>query len=147
MKILIEIMLKNEEMLWKKLAKYNVYKIEQNIMKEKRKFDFYAENINGKFVEKERFTEMGKLIRGITKTNPFFIAQYHLNFAYGLNRALIFYSKILEIKSSEEFIKYENSLFYDTIVLFLINALENYLIDTFKYLADGIIVSKTNKID
>ncbi len=135
----------NEEKLWKELEKYNVYKIDQNIVKQKRKYDNYAENINGKFVEKEGFTEIGTIIRGITKINPFFIAQYHLNFTYGLNRAIIFYPKILEIKNSEEFIQYENSLFYDTILLFLINALENYLIDTFKYLADGIIVSKTDK--
>ena len=140
-------MLNNEEKLWKELGKYNVYKIDQNIVKQKEKFDLYAENINGKFVEKEGFTEIGTITRGVTKMSPFFIAQYHLNFTYGLNRAIIFYPKILEIKSSEEFIQYENSLFYDTILLFLINALENYLIDTFKYLAEGIIVSKTDKKD
>lgn len=114
-------------------------------MKKKEKLDLYAENINGEFVEKEGFTEVGTITRVIAKINPFFIAQFHLNFTYGLNRAIIFYPKILEIKSSEEFIKYENSLLYDTILLFLINALENYLIDTFKFLAEGVVVSKTDK--
>ena len=73
-------LLKNEELLWKKLSKYNVFKVTQNIIKKKEKLDFYAENINGKFVEKEGFSEAGKITRGIAKMSPFFLAQYHFRF-------------------------------------------------------------------
>lgn len=140
-------MLANEEKLWQELRKYYLFKMDQHIEKEKKKYNHYVENIEGKFVEKEGFTEIGKIIRHVTNIYyPFFISQHHLNFTYSVNRAIIFYPKLLKIESLEDFINFENSLYYDTILLFLINALENYLIDTFKYLAEGVqILQITHK--
>jgi len=141
-------MLASEEKLWQELRKYYIFKMEQHIEKEKRQFDHYAENIQGKFVEKTGYSEVGNIIRKVTHNYyPFFISQHHLNFTYGVNRALIFYPKLLKIENLEEFINYENSLYYDTILLFLINALENYLVDTFKYLAGGVEILHINQKD
>lgn len=139
-------MLANEEKLWQELRNYYLFKMDQHIEKEKRKYNHYAENIQGKFVEKEGYTEVGKIIRCITNTYyPFFISQHHLNFTYSVNRVIIFYPRLLKIETLEDFINYENSLFYDTILLFLINALENYLVDTFKYLAEGVEILHINQ--
>ena len=54
---------------------------------------------------------------------------------------------MLKIESLEDFINYENSLYYDTILLFLINALENYLVDTFEYLAERVEILHINRTD
>jgi hypothetical protein len=141
-------MLANEEKLWQELRKYYLFKMDQRIEKEKRKYDHYAENIQGKFVEKDGYTEVGKIIRCITNAYyPFFISQHHLNFSYSVNRVIIFYLKLLKIESLEDFINYENSLYYDTILLFLINALENYLVDTFEYLAERVEILHINQTD
>jgi len=139
-------MIGNDEELWNNLRKYFVFKIEQVIEKERKKLDKYAENIGGKFVEKEGYTKKGRIIRVVENPHsPFWISPHFLDFTFGINRAVSFYSKILKIETSEDFLSYENTLFYDTIILFVINALKNYLISTFRFLAEGMNASTINK--
>ena len=136
----------NQEKLWNDLRDFYIFKIEQVIEREKRKLDKYAENIGGIFVEKEGYTEKGRIIRKVESPySPFWISPHFLDFTFGINRAIIFYPRIIKIKTSEELLDYENALFYDTILLFLINALENYLINTFRFFANGMSTSLVNK--
>ncbi|TFG04908.1 MAG: hypothetical protein EU539_10025 [Promethearchaeota archaeon] len=139
-------MIDNEKKLWDKLRKFYLFKMEQRVEKEKKKLDFYAENIGGKFVKKKGYTQKGSIHRIVESFySPFWISPHFLNFTYGINRVMTFYTKLIKIKTPEDLVSYQNALYYDTSLLFLINALENYLISTFRFLAKGINISFMNK--
>ena len=106
-------MIGNEIELWNKLRKYYIFKIKQVVVKERKKFDIYAENIDGVFVEKEGYMEEGSITRQVeSHYSPFWICPHFLDFTLGINRAISFYPKILKINSSEDLLRYKNTLLY-----------------------------------
>lgn len=141
-------MIKNEEKFWEILNSYDISKVKIEFMEKDIETETGFQIINGKMINKNwKVKKSDRSNFFVNNTNHLFnLSEPFADFVMGINRSASEYSDIINIKEKKEFFDFKNLIKFQSIYVFIVNALEVYCRETFERISKEIIVKDLQPI-